>query len=65
PGIPVEERDNVLQPFRRLDRSRHTAGNGLGLALVRAVAELHDAELTLTDNAPGLRISLRFATSRI
>jgi signal transduction histidine kinase len=64
PGIPLAERDDVLQPFRRLDRSRHTPGNGLGLALVRAVAELHDADLTLTDNAPGLCISLHFALDR-
>ncbi|EQD66488.1 ATP-binding region, ATPase-like domain protein [mine drainage metagenome] len=61
PGIPIADRDDVLQPFRRLDRSRHTPGNGLGLALVRAVAELHDAELTLTDNTPGLCVNLHFA----
>ena len=61
PGIPETERDNVLQPFKRLDRSRHTPGNGLGLALVRAVAELHGARLTLSDNHPGLRVELHFA----
>ena len=61
PGIPESERENVLQPFKRLDRSRHTPGNGLGLALVRAVAELHGAQLRLTDNQPGLRVELRFA----
>ncbi len=60
PGIPESERENVLQPFKRLDRSRHTPGNGLGLALVRAVAELHGAQLLLIDNQPGLRVELRF-----
>ncbi|WP_298193472.1 sensor histidine kinase, partial [Metallibacterium sp.] len=59
-GIPESERENVLQPFKRLDRSRHTPGNGLGLALVRAVAELHGAQLRLIDNQPGLRVELRF-----
>ncbi|GIX15269.1 MAG: hypothetical protein KatS3mg118_3228 [Paracoccaceae bacterium] len=33
-------------------------GNGLGLALVAAIADLHDATLTLGDNAPGLRVTL-------
>ncbi len=60
PGIPEAERENVLQPFKRLDRSRHTPGNGLGLALVRAVAELHGARLQLADNNPGLRVELHF-----
>ena len=61
PGIPTAARDQVLQPFMRLDRSRHTEGNGLGLALVRSVAELHGATLRLEDAAPGLAVSLAFA----
>ncbi len=61
PGIPASARGEVLQPFMRLDRSRHTEGNGLGLALVRSVAELHGATLQLEDAAPGLAVSLAFA----
>ena len=61
PGIPAAARDQVLQPFMRLDRSRHTEGNGLGLALVRSVAELHGAALRLDDAGPGLAVSLEFA----
>jgi len=57
-GIPESERDRVLQRFYRLDGSRGTPGAGLGLALVAAVAAVHDAELRLTDNQPGLRIEL-------
>lgn len=60
PGIPEEERDRVRQRLYRLDRSRHTPGNGLGLSLVDAVAGLHGAELALSDNAPGLRVTVRF-----
>ena len=60
PGIPAEERDKVLARFYRLDRSRSTPGSGLGLALVAAIAELHEARLTLDDNAPGLRVVLVF-----
>lgn len=61
PGIPEEERGRVTQRLYRLDRSRHTAGNGLGLSLVEAVARLHGAALAFEDAAPGLRVRLDFA----
>lgn len=60
PGIPEAESDNVLRRLYRLEKSRTTEGSGLGLALVKAVADLHHAALTLTDAQPGLRVSLRF-----
>ncbi len=58
PGIPATERSHVLERFARLDRSRTLPGNGLGLALVKAVAEQHNGSLSLDDNEPGLIISL-------
>lgn len=58
PGIPAADRERVLARFSRLDQSRSKPGNGLGLALVKAVAEQHDAKLTLDDNAPGLVVEL-------
>jgi Signal transduction histidine kinase len=61
PGVPEKDRQRVLDRFVRLDECRSTPGSGLGLALVSAVARLHDAALLLDDNAPGLRISLVFA----
>lgn len=60
PGIPVSERENVFKRFYRLDRSRSSPGNGLGLSLVAAVAQLHGARIELSDNAPGLTIRLLF-----
>lgn len=60
PGIPEEERDKVTRRLYRLERSRTTPGNGLGLALVAAVAERHGASLELGDADPGLVVSLRF-----
>ena len=60
PGIPAGEREKVLQRLYRLDHSRHTAGNGLGLSLVEAVVRLHDATLSLEDANPGLRIVVTF-----
>ena len=58
PGIPAEDRERVVQRFARLERSRSTPGSGLGLSLVKAVADLHDADLVLDDNGPGLRAFL-------
>jgi hypothetical protein len=58
PGIPVEERENVLRRFYRLNTSRSDNGAGLGLALVAAIADLHGAHLALCDAHPGLRVRI-------
>jgi signal transduction histidine kinase len=60
PGIPVSEHTNVFKRFYRLERSRHTPGNGLGLSLVKAIAHLHNARIEMVDNAPGLAVCLSF-----
>jgi len=59
-GIRTAERANVLKRFYRLEQSRTSPGSGLGLALVKATGELHGAALSLSDNAPGLMVELRF-----
>lgn len=53
-GIPVNEREHVLERFVRLDNSRNSPGNGLGLSLVSAVCELHNGRFVLSDAEPGL-----------
>jgi signal transduction histidine kinase len=60
PGIPAEEFQCVFKRFYRLERSRRTPGNGLGLSLVAAVAQLHGARIEIGDNDPGLKIQLWF-----
>jgi len=60
PGIPAAEREKVFRRFYRLEASRTTPGSGLGLALVKAVADLHGASVELSDNCPGLRVTVRF-----
>jgi len=60
PGIPAEARQRVFERFVRLDNARSTPGNGLGLSLVKAVADLHAAPVRLADNQPGLRVVLVF-----
>jgi signal transduction histidine kinase len=59
-GIPQLERAKVFRRFYRLERSRTTSGSGLGLALVKAVVELHAATIELGDNDPGLCVTVRF-----
>lgn len=56
PGIPEAEREKVFDRFYRLDRSRTTAGSGLGLALVKAIATLHGLSIRLEDRRPGLAV---------
>jgi len=60
PGIPVDEGQHVFKRFYRLEQSRRTPGNGLGLSLVAAVARLHGARIEMVDNVPGLKIQLLF-----
>lgn len=61
PGIPEAYYGKVFEKFFRMEQSRHTKGNGLGLSMVAAVARIHDATIMLADNHPGLNVSLRFA----
>jgi signal transduction histidine kinase len=60
-GIPEEDRGRVVERFFRGESARNTPGSGLGLALVQAVATLHDGALTLEDAKPGVRAVLRLA----
>ena len=59
PGIPLDRRTEALRRFGRLDSSRSDEGAGLGLALVQSIAHLHDGELQLADNKPGLLTAIK------
>jgi signal transduction histidine kinase len=61
PGVPEAERGRILQRSYRLEQSRTTPGNGLGLSLAVAIAELQGAGVALADARPGLRVSVVFA----
>jgi signal transduction histidine kinase len=61
PGIPVEQRERVFDRFHRTDaaRDRASGGAGLGLAIVRAIAEAHSGRVA-AERSPegGARIEL-------
>ena len=59
PGIPPDRREEAMRRFGRLDSSRSDEGAGLGLALAQSIAHLHEGELLLDDNQPGLVTTLR------
>jgi len=63
PGIEKAQREQVFQRFFRLEQSRTTAGNGLGMSLVQAVMQRHRLTLRLQDNHPGLCVCIRFPAS--
>jgi hypothetical protein len=63
PGIPEKERGRVFQRFYRLEHSRTSCGNGLGLSLVAAIVNLHGGKIELADNKPGLRVVIAFAST--
>ena len=53
PGVPVEAREHLFDPFYRVPSSEHRVqGSGLGLAVSRRIARLLGGDLTLGD-APG------------
>jgi two-component system OmpR family sensor kinase len=55
PGIPAAERERVFERFHRIDsgRTRATGGAGLGLAIVRAIAEAHRGTVRVRDSHNG------------
>ena len=64
PGVPEAHRDAVLRRFFRLESSRTTPGDGLGLALVNAVVRRHGGKLLLQSNCPGLKCRMTFPGPR-
>ena len=55
PGIPEPERENIFQPFYRLEtsRSRSTGGSGLGLAIVQQLCHANGWGITVSPASDG------------
>jgi K+-sensing histidine kinase KdpD len=60
PGVPEPGRARVREPFYRMNNHKKTDGSGLGLALIKAIAERHGVVLSLQDSALELKASLVF-----
>lgn len=58
PGIPEGDREKVFDRFERLDAARNAPGTGLGLSLVRAIAQRHGGAVALHDARPGLLVQV-------
>lgn len=58
PGIPPAERERVFEQFYRDPQARARAGHGLGLALVRHIAEIHGGHAAFVDGAKGARLEI-------
>ena len=63
PGIPAKLRKRIFERFYRVIGSQES-GSGLGLSIVKQIAEIHDANITLAQNSPGLKITITFKKSR-
>lgn len=60
PGIPDAMKDKVFERFFK-GRKSVSSGSGLGLAIVKSIADMHGAEIKLSDNQPsGLVFEVRF-----
>jgi two-component system, OmpR family, osmolarity sensor histidine kinase EnvZ len=64
PGVPENERERVMRPFYRIDKSRQMADGsvGLGLSIVQDIVNSHGGNIKLTDNpkGKGLKVILNF-----
>jgi signal transduction histidine kinase len=58
-GVPPADLPRLFDRFYRTDKSRRAGGSGLGLSIVRQVAELHGGSATVEPVRPkGLRITV-------
>ena len=64
PGVPAGDMDKLTRRFYRVDQSRNLPGNGLGLAIVTAIVQLHGGTLDLRGLEPGFEASMHFPAQR-
>jgi Signal transduction histidine kinase len=64
-GIAEEDQSVVTKRFKRLTSKQDVFGHGLGLTLVQAITTLHNGELTLINNHPGLTVCIALHSNEI
>jgi len=65
PGIPLSERDAVLQLFYRSEQTRHIEGSGLGLSIVSAVIRVHDFRMVIGNVESGTHVRIECWTQTL
>ena len=58
-GIPDTEKSKVLEKFYKSSESNNASGYGLGLSMVKSIVELHMGEIILSNNNPGLKLTIK------
>lgn len=60
PGIHHDDHERIFRRFFRGEKNRNSPGNGLGLALVKAIADMHDASVSVSSNDRGTMFEIEF-----
>ena len=61
-GVAPEDRAHIFERFGRASVPVHDDGFGLGLSIVRAIAEAHGGSVAVTDASPGARFEITLPT---
>lgn len=62
-GMPSKDISKIFDKFFRAEASRTTQGNGLGMALVKAILDIHGATVKVENTYPGLAVSISFPST--
>lgn len=63
-GIDEAEIGQIFKRFYRVERSRHSEGNGLGLSIVQAIVQLHNGQISVKNRHPGVRFEVHLPTDK-
>lgn len=63
PGVPAAERPRLFDRFARAELARSTAGHGLGLSMVRAIAQAHGGDARIADDLRGFAVEIGISTA--
>ncbi|MEJ6474481.1 sensor histidine kinase [Pseudoalteromonas piscicida] len=62
PGIATSDKAHIFERFYCADTSRSSSGNGLGLSIVKAICDIHEAEIYLLEDQTGAVFNIEIPT---